>query len=174
MPLWTLGIETATAAGGVALMRDATLVAERAFERGMTHGRDVAPAIEALLRAHGLTARDLGLVAVDVGPGSHTGVRVGVAAARGLALGAGCALAGVVSLEAMAADGPGVPVIDAGRKRLFARLPEGIVSITSEELARRSSAARNERPPRAATIARLGREAHLRGEGAPVSPVYIP
>ena len=195
---WTLGIETATAAGGVALMRDGAVAGERSFEGGMVHGRDVAPAIEALLREHAVLPEALGLVAVDVGPGSHTGVRVGLAAARGLGFGAGCPVIGVASLEAMTADaeGPVVAVIDGRRRRVFARLPEGMVSVTPEALIQRLPAGatvvldgagpiagrlgdrrvETNRPPRAATVARLGRERFERqGAGNPgdLVPLYL-
>ncbi|OGG55254.1 MAG: tRNA (adenosine(37)-N6)-threonylcarbamoyltransferase complex dimerization subunit type 1 TsaB [Candidatus Handelsmanbacteria bacterium RIFCSPLOWO2_12_FULL_64_10] len=168
---WTLGIETATAVGGVALLRDAATAAERTFERGMIHGRALAPAIEAVLRECGLSPRDIGLVAVDVGPGSHTGVRVGVAAAQGLAMGAGCALVGVGSLDAVAADGA-FPAIDAGRRRVFVRLPEGDASVAVESLASLPAFG----TPRAATVARLGLEKfRARGADDPaaVRPVYL-
>lgn len=173
-----MGIETATDAGEVALLRDGETAGVRALGAGMIHGREVAPAVEALLRAAGLAPKDLGLVAVDVGPGSYTGVRVGVATAKGLAMGTGCPVVGVGSLEAMLAEAPGagVAVIDGGRARVFARLPEGVVSLTAEDLLarvgpevlivldRQGTAAERlagrrllaPRPPRASTIGRLG------------------
>lgn len=171
---WTLGIETATAVGGVALLRGDATAAERAFERGMIHGRALAPAIEAVLRECGLTPRSLGLVAVDVGPGSHTGVRVGVASARGLAMGAGCAVVGVGSLDALAVDlsAGATPAIDAGRRRVFVRLPGGDASVAADALP--TSVVFG--TPRAATVARLGL-ATFRAGGAPdpasVRPVYL-
>lgn len=195
--LWTLGIETATDAGEVALLRDGELAGERALGAGFVHGRDVAPAIDALLCAAGLAPKDVGLVAVDNGPGSYTGVRVGVATAKGLAMGGGCPVVGVGSLEAMLADAPEatVAVIDGGRARVFVWLPEGVASLTPETLLQRvgpearivldslgEAAARlagrrllAPRPPRAATIGRLGRERFLaRGPDDPASlaPVY--
>lgn len=168
---WTLGIETAGAVGGVALLRGETTAAERAFERGMIHGRSLAPAIEAVLRECGLSPRGLGLVAVDVGPGSHTGVRVGVAAAKGLAMGAGCAIVGVGSLDALAADLPAgaVPAIDAGRRRVFVRLPGGDASVDVDSPAAPDVFG----TPRAATVARLGLAAFRAGDRSDVRPVYL-
>jgi tRNA threonylcarbamoyladenosine biosynthesis protein TsaB len=195
---WTLGIETATAVGSVALLRDEATAAELKFEAGSVHGRDLVPSIRRLLDRHRLTPRRLGLSAVDLGPGSYTGVRVGLAAAHGLALAVGCPLVGVESLAAMIAQEPEpvVPVIDARRARVFARVNGENLSLTPEALlarlpptatlaldgagpaARALSARRllTDRPPRAETIARLGL-ARFRAEGAAdprrLRPVYL-
>lgn len=69
---------------------------------GAERGRGVTPAIAALLEAQGLAPKDLEGIAVDIGPGSFTGVRVGVATAKALAMGLGIPLVGVVSLSAVA------------------------------------------------------------------------
>ena len=68
----------------------------------MVHGREIAPSIQALLRDAGLAATAIDLVACDIGPGSYTGLRVGLAAAKGLVLALGKPLIGVASLDAMA------------------------------------------------------------------------
>ena len=74
---------------------------------GAERGRGVTPAIDALLRRHGLSPSDLRGVAVDLGPGSFTGVRVGVATAKAIALARAIPVVGVTSLEALAvAAGP--------------------------------------------------------------------
>lgn len=100
--MWTLGIESATLAGGVALLKDGAVKGEVAFERGMVHGRDLAPAIQKLCRDNGITPAQLDLVAVDIGPGSYTGLRVGLACAKGMCFAAKKPIAGVVSLDALA------------------------------------------------------------------------
>ncbi len=68
----------------------------------MVHGREIAPSIEAILKDAGLAVAAIDLVACDIGPGSYTGLRVGLAAAKGLVLALGKPLLGVASLDAMA------------------------------------------------------------------------
>jgi tRNA threonylcarbamoyladenosine biosynthesis protein TsaB len=68
----------------------------------MVHGRELAPSIESLTGELGIRLESLDLIACDLGPGSYTGVRVGLAAAKGLALGLKKPLVGVASLDALA------------------------------------------------------------------------
>jgi tRNA threonylcarbamoyladenosine biosynthesis protein TsaB len=112
----TLAFDTATDVATVALLRDGDVLGERR-SRAVTVLADA----DELLRAADATPRDLGLLAVGVGPGSFTGVRIGLAAARGLALALDLPVAGVSTLDALAAGSPGaVPVIDARRREVFA------------------------------------------------------
>jgi tRNA threonylcarbamoyladenosine biosynthesis protein TsaB len=74
---------------------------------GGKHGRDLLPRIRDLLSRCGLAARDLDLVAVGLGPGSYTGLRIGLTAARVLGYAAGAELIGLDSLEGMARGAPG-------------------------------------------------------------------
>lgn len=99
---WLLALETATDHGGLALLRDGTVVVERAFGTGMVHGREIAPAVIAACAEAGIRVPDIRAVAVDIGPGSYTGIRVGMAAAKGLCRALGIPIRGVVSLDAMA------------------------------------------------------------------------
>ncbi len=111
----TLAFDTATGAATTALVRDGDVLGERV-------GRASAVLADAdeLLRAAGLGPGDLDLLAVGVGPGSFTGVRIGLAAVRGLALALDVPVAGVSTLEALAAGAPGaVPVVDAKRGEIF-------------------------------------------------------
>jgi tRNA threonylcarbamoyl adenosine modification protein YeaZ len=79
--------------------------------------------VDALLRQGGAHPRDLGALVVGIGPGSFTGVRIGLAAARGLALALDLAGAGVSTLDALAAGAPGAtPVVDARRREVFTLL----------------------------------------------------
>ncbi len=99
---WILALESSTPNGGAALLRDDGPAETIRLTEGLRHGRELVPAAAALLRKAGLSARDLWGVAVSAGPGSYTGVRVGVMAAKALAYGAGCRLAAVSSLAALA------------------------------------------------------------------------
>jgi tRNA threonylcarbamoyladenosine biosynthesis protein TsaB len=97
-----LGIETSGERGGTALLDGEQILGTRLFEKGMVHGREIAPSIEAILKDAGLAVAAIDLLACDIGPGSYTGLRVGLAAAKGLALALRKPLVGVASLDAMA------------------------------------------------------------------------
>lgn len=97
-----LAIETSSRSGSVALMRDADTLDERALGQGAFQGKTLAPTIEALLLEGGVKPAEVGLVAVGLGPGSFTGLRVGIAFARGFAFAADHPMVGVSSMEALA------------------------------------------------------------------------
>lgn len=86
----------------MALVRDGSLVQELALEHGMIHGRDLIPTIRTLCRKSGLPLTSVDAIAIDIGPGSYTGLRVGLATAKALCRFGGPALVGVSSLDAMA------------------------------------------------------------------------
>src|SRR5437899_8537891 len=110
-----LAFDTATDVATSALVFDGEVLGERT-SRAVTVLED----IDALLRQAGAHTRELGGIAVGIGPGSFTGVRVGLATARGLALALGIPVAGVSTLDALAAGAPGaIPVIDARRGEVF-------------------------------------------------------
>jgi tRNA threonylcarbamoyl adenosine modification protein YeaZ len=114
----TLAFDTATGVATSALVDGDEVLGERA-SRAQTLLEDV----DALLRQAGAHPADIRRLAVGIGPGSFTGVRIGLAAARGLALSLGVDGAGVSTLEALAAGAPGaVPVIDAKRHEIFTLL----------------------------------------------------
>jgi tRNA threonylcarbamoyladenosine biosynthesis protein TsaB len=111
----TLAFDTATAVATSALVDGEEVLGERA-SRAQTLLEDV----DALLRQAGAHPSALDRLAVGVGPGSFTGVRIGLAVARGLALSLDLPGSGVSTLAALAAGAPGaLPVIDAKRREVF-------------------------------------------------------
>ena len=126
----TLAFDTATEVATSALVDDGEVLGERA-SRASTLLEDV----DALLRQGGAHPRDLGALAVGIGPGSFTGVRIGLAVARGLALALELPGAGVSTLAALAAGAPGaVPVIDARRREIFALVNGSPAVLAPDEL----------------------------------------
>jgi tRNA threonylcarbamoyladenosine biosynthesis protein TsaB len=126
-----LALETATAACSVALASaDGDLLAERVELEGPAHTRVLLRQVHEVLEEAGAAAADVGTVLVGLGPGAFTGLRIGVATARGLALAGDARLGGVPSLTALAlalaASPEGqtadrfVPLIDARRREVFA------------------------------------------------------
>ena len=127
MPL-ILAFDTATDRATSALVGDGELLGER-VSRASTLLADV----DALVRQAGAHPRDLTGLAVGIGPGSFTGIRIGLAASRGLALALDVQAAGVSTLDALAAGAPGaIPVIDAKRREVFVAGPR---VLTPAELA---------------------------------------
>lgn len=111
-----LAFDTATEVATSALVDDGEVLAERS-----SRARTLLEDVDALLRQGGANARDLDALAVGIGPGSFTGVRIGLATARGLALALDLPGAGVSTLAALAAGAPeAIPVVDARRREVFA------------------------------------------------------
>jgi tRNA threonylcarbamoyladenosine biosynthesis protein TsaB len=126
----TLAFDTATDVATVALVRDGEVLGER-----RSRAVSVLADADELLREAGSLPGDLGLLAVGVGPGSFTGVRIGLAAARGLGLALDLPVAGISTLAALAAGAPGaVPVIDARRREVFALVGGEPRCLASSEL----------------------------------------
>jgi tRNA threonylcarbamoyladenosine biosynthesis protein TsaB len=97
-----LGIETSTPWGSLALLDEEGFVGEVAFRGPRTMAQRLVPTLEHLLATVDRTVEEVQAIAVSRGPGSFTSVRVGLATAKGLALGLGCPLIGVPTLEALA------------------------------------------------------------------------
>ena len=111
----TLAFDTATRVATAALVRDGTVLGER-----VSRAVSVLEDADELLREAGAEQRDLTGLVVGTGPGSFTGLRLGLAAARGLAFALDVPVAGVSTLRALAAGSPGaLPVVDAGRREVF-------------------------------------------------------
>jgi len=124
-----LAFESSAKAASVALMRDGVLLAESFQNNGKTHSATLMPMAERMLRDCGVKPAELTAVAVAKGPGSFTGVRIGVAAAKGLAWGAEKPVCGVSTLLGMATQLRGFsgiicPVMDARRSQVYNALFE--------------------------------------------------
>ncbi len=120
-----LAIETATEHVEVAVVGPQGVAAHVVEDVGHGHTRRLAPMVHEALERAGVPARSLGWVAADLGPGSFTGVRVGLATARALALAAGAPCLGASSLAALAHASPArralvVPLVGAGRRDVYA------------------------------------------------------
>ena len=135
-----LGIDTAVATASVALIEDGKLYAEELHEREAAkdyscaglqssgnHAEVVLPLIEALLHKAQITVKELSGIAVSIGPGSFTGLRIGLATAKGIAYESGLPLAGVSTLHANAARVNGfhgviASLLDARKSELYLAL----------------------------------------------------
>jgi tRNA threonylcarbamoyladenosine biosynthesis protein TsaB len=118
-----LAIDVSASGGGAALLSPAGARLVR-IPPAVRRGRDLVPAIAALLEAGGIRPADLDVVACGVGPGSFTGIRIGIATAAGLAYGAGLPVIGVGSLLGLAANAPDgarriAVLLDARQGRVF-------------------------------------------------------
>jgi tRNA threonylcarbamoyladenosine biosynthesis protein TsaB len=130
-----LGIETSTKQGGVAIIGADRVVCETVLNVEVTHSERLLPAVDRALDEARTTLEGLGGIAVSIGPGSFTGLRIGLSTAKGLAYATGLPLVGVPTLEAMAWALPAArwqvcPVLDARKQEVYAALfrhePEGL------------------------------------------------
>lgn len=120
-----LAIDTATKWTGLALYDGRSLLAETGWHSTHTHTVELAPSVADLFRRIGIKATDLAAVAVAIGPGSYTGLRIGLGFAKGLAIANQTRLIGVPTLDIVAAsqpysEGQLVAIAEAGRSRVCA------------------------------------------------------
>ncbi|MBI1258147.1 MAG: tRNA (adenosine(37)-N6)-threonylcarbamoyltransferase complex dimerization subunit type 1 TsaB [Chloroflexi bacterium] len=118
-----LAIDTATQSISIALHDGQQMLAEQTWMSENHHTAELAPAVRALLSGAHLTAADLSGLAVSIGPGSYTGLRIGVALAKGIASAQRIPLVGVSTLDTLAAEQPQthgalILVLRAGRGRV--------------------------------------------------------
>ena len=125
-----LGIDTSTPIGSVALIDDDNLVAEHTLNIVQAHSSRLMPAIDTVLKWSDITADDLDGCAVGIGPGSFTGIRIGVATIKSLCYALDKPIIGVSTLEAVAynlrwTNGPICPLLDARRNEVYGAIFEG-------------------------------------------------
>ena len=124
-----LAIDSTAVSGSVALCRDEELLCEFTLNIGNTHSETLLPMVESALKMCGMTVEDIDLFACDEGPGSFTGVRIGVATVKGLAFNKNKPCIGVSTLEALARnlsgfEGIACPVMNARRGQVYNALFE--------------------------------------------------
>ncbi len=124
-----LALESSAKAASVALMEDENLIAQYSQCSGLTHSRTLLPMLEDMLKNTEKKIADVDLIAVAHGPGSFTGIRIGVSTVKGLAWAAQKSCVGVSTLEAMAWHGASsggliCPVMDARRSQVYNALFE--------------------------------------------------
>ena len=120
--------------GGVALLNDDQLVGESVLNIRTTHSERLLPALERLLNAGGIEVHQLGLLSVVTGPGSFTGLRIGVATVKGLSYALGIKAVGVTTLEGYGwqfSYFPGIvlALVDARRENVFWQAFRGGVAV---------------------------------------------
>ena len=125
----TLALDTATKVCSIALCKDREVLAEYTINMGMTHSEGLLPQIEQLLERCKIDKKSIELLAVSMGPGSFTGLRIGLATAEAMAYSWQCCLHGVDTLEALAYNIPVdnivlVPVLDAQKGNYYQAIYE--------------------------------------------------
>lgn len=163
-----LGIDTCGPSGSVALGRLAESSAEAIAQvelAGRTYSATLLSAIGELLEGHAIRLCDIGCIVIVSGPGSFTGVRVGISAAKGLSEGAAIPLSAISRLEVLAAKaGVRSAALDAHRQEVFLRLADAAVAAENRESLATAEDLARIRPPSdiaicedaAAAVLRLG------------------
>ena len=169
-----LAFESSARPASVALVRDGKLIAQSLQVSALTHSRTLLPMAEDLLKNTGVELSEIDAIAVALGPGSFTGIRIGVSTVKGLCWGAEKPCIGVSTLEAMAwhgitAGGVICPVMDARRSQVYNalfRIEDGVPArlrsdraISLEELARE--------------IQTISEDVFLVGDGAEITKTFL-
>ena len=160
-----LALDTATPVGSVALCAADGLVVSRYFDVGLQHSQQLFVEIEAALEVAGTVVGELAAVAISIGPGSFTGLRIGLGAAKGLCLAADKPLVAVSTLETLAARLPFArlpvcAVLDARKKEVYAALYDTASGVPVELAAPRAV------DPALLAEERAGQQTLYTGDGA--------
>ncbi|MBB6217605.1 tRNA threonylcarbamoyladenosine biosynthesis protein TsaB [Anaerosolibacter carboniphilus] len=144
-----LALDTSSIVASVAVMDDEKLIGEHIINHERTHSQKLMPMVDDLLKSCELTMEDIDLIAVAEGPGSFTGLRIGVATAKGLAHAMNIPVAGISTLDALAfnlpfCEGLICPLLDARRNQVYTAIYkweegdflsiDGPMAITLDEL----------------------------------------
>ena len=122
-----LGIDTSTMMGAVGIVDDDALIAELRTNIELTHSERLMLHIDSLLKSAHLTLADIDGYSVTLGPGSFTGLRIGIAAVKAMAYATGKPVAGVQTLDVLADNLPYAkyqvcPILDARKKQVYAAI----------------------------------------------------
>jgi tRNA threonylcarbamoyladenosine biosynthesis protein TsaB len=177
-----LAVETSGSTGSIALTEDGSAVAARRFAHGLQHAAGIICIIDELCRERGWTPGQLQQLYVSAGPGSFTGLRIGITLAKTLALATGAKLVAVPSVRVLVENAPEeapevVIVLDARRQRIYtARFRRRTVGGDSGPQAPRQWC--QEEPAHLdtlpAVLGRAGRPVYLLGEGIPYHEKSLP
>lgn len=172
-----LGLDTCLNACSVAVVDGGRTIAHRSEVMARGHQERLAPMAQAAMADAGLAFDRLERIGATVGPGSFTGLRVGVAFAKGLASALSIPAVGVGSLEALAAEAPGLvaAAIDARRDQLYLQVFEdGVALMAPDVLAVGVAAARLAELAMGRKLTLVGSGAPLLADGAPGARIIMP
>ncbi len=169
-----LAFESSAKSASVALLKDGRLLSQSSQTSGLTHSRTLLPMAEDMLKNAELSIKDVDAFAVAYGPGSFTGIRIGVSAVKGLAWASDKPCVGVSTLEAMAwhgvaAGGYVCPVMDARRNQVYNaifKIENGKPVRVTEDRAIALSELKEE-------LLKLGEKVFLVGDGTEITSRYF-
>ncbi len=163
--LRALAIETSGRVGSVAIVEDATVLAEEVFAHGLANAAQLLPIIDRLCRARHWKPDDIEEIYVSIGPGSFTGLRIGITLAKTLSLATGAKIVAVPSVRVLAENAPAdakhvIIVLDAKRGQIFTARFERVDGQWVERIPARLDTLNS-------MLADCPRPVHLVGEGIP-------
>ena len=167
-----LAIETSGRTGSVALVEDGRVLREDQFPHGLQHAAEMIPRIDRLCRECGWSPRGLTEIYVSAGPGSFTGLRIGITLAKTLAFATGARIVAVPSVRVLAHNAPQeaselIIVLDAKRNQIFtSRFRRGASGWDEQEPAHLDDLQ--------SMLARAPRPLHLLGDGIPQHQQFVP
>jgi tRNA threonylcarbamoyladenosine biosynthesis protein TsaB len=167
-----IAIETSGRVGSIAIVDHETILAEETFQHGLQNAAQIIPIIDRLTRAQNWQPAEIEHLYISIGPGSFTGLRIGVTLAKALALATGAKSVAVPSVQVLAENAPPdatnlIIVLDAKRDQIF-----------TARFSRRQNQWMEEEPAHvdslAAMLSLAPRPVHLLGEGIPYHQKFIP
>jgi tRNA threonylcarbamoyladenosine biosynthesis protein TsaB len=180
-----LAIETSARVGSIAAAKDGVVLAEEQFEHGLQHAAQIVPILDRLCRAQGWSPGEIEHLYVSAGPGSFTGLRIGITLAKTMALATGVKLVAVPTVRVLVENAPAdakhvVIVLDAKREQIFTARFERASSSPSLGTPGegRGEGWVEREPAQLSSLSRIltssPRPVHLLGEGIPYHEKFIP